>query len=181
MKPIKTMTQAELAAYVQDHLHKKGIEVVLSGGTAVAIYCSNKYVSKDIDLVNVHFVERRRLKIAMEEIGFREVGRYFEYPDTDFQVEFPPGPLSVGDEPIGRIEEIKYKTGTLRVISPTDCIKDRLVAYYHWGDQQCLAQALLVAQDKEIDIDEIERWSKVEGMGRKFRQFRDRFVKSKKA
>ncbi len=178
MKPIKSMTQAELAAYVQDHLHKKGIDVVLSGGSAVAIYCNNKYVSKDIDLVNVHFVERRRIKIAMEEIGFREEGRYFEHPDTKLLVEFPPGPLSVGDEPIRQVDEIRYKTGTLRVISPTDCIKDRLVAYYHWGDQQCLAQAILVAQNKEIDMDEIERWSKVEGMGQKFKQVKNRLVKA---
>jgi hypothetical protein len=178
MKQIKNMTQAELAAYVQGHLQKTGINVVLSGGATVAIYCSNKYVSKDIDLVNVNFTARRRIRIAMEEIGFREAGRYFEYPGTEFLVEFPPGPLSVGEEPIKQIDEIKYKTGTLRVISPTDCIKDRLVAYYHWGDQQCLAQAILVAQHKEIDIDEIERWSKVEGMGQKFRQVKDRLIKS---
>jgi hypothetical protein len=136
------------------------------------------YVSKDIDLVNVHFVERRRIKIAMEEIGFREEGRYFEHPDTKLLVEFPPGPLSVGDEPIRQVDEIRYKTGTLRVISPTDCIKDRLVAYYHWGDQQCLAQAILVAQNKEIDMDEIERWSKMEGMGQKFKQVKNRLVKA---
>lgn len=178
MKQIKSMTQAEVAAYVQDHMRKKGVDVVLSGGATVAIYCSNKYVSKDIDLVNVHFTARRRIRIAMEEIGFREVGRYFEYPDTEFLVEFPPGPLSVGEEPIQQIDEIKYKTGTLRVISPTDCIKDRLVAYYHWGDQQCLAQAILVAQHKKVDINEIERWSKVEGMGQKFRQVKDRLIKS---
>jgi hypothetical protein len=178
MKQIKNMAQAELAAHIQEHLRKMGINVVLSGGAAVAIYCSNKYVSKDIDLVNVHFTARRRIRIAMEEIGFREARRYFEYPGAEFLVEFPPGPLSVGEEPIKQIDEIKYKTGTLRVISPTDCIKDRLVAYYHWGDQQCLAQAILVAQHKEIDIDEIERWSKVEGMGQKFRQVKDRLIKS---
>ncbi len=178
MKAIKSMTQAELAAYVQDHLHKKGIAVVLSGGSVVAIYSSNKYVSKDIDLVNIQFVERRRIKKAMEEIGFREEGRYFEHPDTKYLVEFPPGPLSAGDEPIRQVDEIRYRTGTLRVISPTDCVKDRLVAYYHWGDQQCLAQAILVAQNKEIDINEIERWSRVEGMGQKFEQVKDRLVKA---
>jgi hypothetical protein len=178
MKQIKNMTQAELAAHVQGHLLKTGINVVLSGGATVAIYCSNKYVSKDIDLVNVNFTDRRRIRTAMEEIGFREGGRYFEYPDTEFLVEFPPGPLSVGEEPVKQIDEIKYTTGTLRVISPTDCIKDRLVAYYHWGDQQCLAQAVLVSQHKKIDINEIERWSKVEGMSQKFRQVKDRLIKS---
>jgi hypothetical protein len=34
MKTISKMTQVELAAYVQSHLLKKGITVILSGGAA---------------------------------------------------------------------------------------------------------------------------------------------------
>jgi hypothetical protein len=180
MKQVKSMTQAEVAAYVQNHLQKQGINVVLSGGAAVAIYCSNKYVSKDIDLVIVYSESRRKIKKAMEEIGFCEIGRSFEYPGTEFIVEFPPGPLSVGVEPIREISEIKYATGILRAISPTECVKDRLAAYYHWGDQQCLAQALLVARSKKIDMNEIKRWSKVEGMHEKYDIFSGAFVKKKK-
>ncbi len=37
MKSIKSMTQAELAAYVQTFLRDKGIFVVLSGGAVVGI------------------------------------------------------------------------------------------------------------------------------------------------
>jgi hypothetical protein len=180
MKQVKSMTQAEVAAYVQNHLQKKGINVVLSGGTAVAIYSSNKYVSKDIDMVIVSSEDRRKIKKAMEEIGFCERGRSFEYPGTEFIVEFPAGPLSVGEEPVREISEIEYETGILRVISPTECVKDRLAAYYHWGDQQCLSQALLVAKSNKIDMDEIKRWSTVEGMEGKYDMFSDVLVKKKK-
>jgi hypothetical protein len=38
MKALSKMTIAELAAYVQSHLHNRGIEVVLSGGACVSIY-----------------------------------------------------------------------------------------------------------------------------------------------
>lgn len=48
------------------------------------------------------------------------------------------------------------------LLSPTDCVKDRLAAYYHWSDQQALAQAQLVAENNKIDIKEIRRWSKEE-------------------
>jgi len=44
MKSIKEMTNAELAAFVESHLRKKGIDVVLSGGACVSIYSSNRYV-----------------------------------------------------------------------------------------------------------------------------------------
>jgi hypothetical protein len=59
VKNISRMTQAELAAYVQSHLRTKGINVVLSGGAAVAIYTTNKYVSVDIDLVDISYDSRK--------------------------------------------------------------------------------------------------------------------------
>jgi len=99
----------------------------------------------------------------MMEIGFQEEGRYFEHPESVFFIEFPPGPLSVGDEPVRQVFEKEFSTGILKIISPTDCVKDRLAAYYHWNDRQCLAQAIMVAQNNVIDVDEIERWSRLEG------------------
>ena len=71
-----------------------------------------------------------------------EENRYFRHPLSKFFFEFPPGPLTVGQEPVKVIDEVKLETGILKVISPTDSVKDRLAAYYHWGDQQGLEQAL---------------------------------------
>jgi hypothetical protein len=163
MKPIAAMSQSELGAFVQTQLRKRGIELVLSGGAVVSIYSNNRYVSKDLDFVNIYAVRRKSIRAAMEELGFYEEGRYFIHSDTPFFIEFPPGPLTIGDEPVKQIDELELSTGTLKMISPTDCIKDRLAAYYHWGDLQCLAQAILVAQVRQIDIDEVRRWSEVEG------------------
>jgi hypothetical protein len=142
----------------------------------VAIYSENRYVSMDIDLVNNHFASRREIREAMRVLGFEEQGRHFIHPDTDLFVEFPPGPLSVGEEQVKEVREIRLDTGLLRIISPTDCIKDRLAAYYHWNDAQSLEQAVLVADSVEVDIDEVERWSKVEGKGQEFSQIRHRFA-----
>ena len=65
MKKIGKMNLAELAAYVQTQLREDGIEVVLSGGATVSFYSSNKYVSKDVDLINVRFAKRSMVKTAM--------------------------------------------------------------------------------------------------------------------
>jgi hypothetical protein len=177
MKRINSLKQVELAVYVQTHLRAREIDVVLSGGAAVTIYSSDKYVSQDIDLINIYSVARKKIKSAMEEIGFREVGRHFEHPNTQFLVEFPPGPLAVGQEPVKKVDEIKYETGILKVISPTDCVKDRLSAYYHWGDHQCLSQAILVSKNNKIDMEEIRRWSKTEGKSQEFELIRGRLMK----
>ncbi len=168
MKAVGEMTAAELAAFVQSHLRTRGIEVILSGGAAVAIYSRGRYVSGDLDLVNARFTKRSAIREAMQEIGFREVGRHFEHPETDLFVEFPAGPLSVGEEPIGKVDEIELATGTLRLISPLDCVKDRLMAYYFWSDQQCLYQASLVVQERHVDLNKLRRWSETIGEADEF-------------
>lgn len=163
MKSIAAMAQSELGAFVQTQLRKRGIELVLSGGAVVTIYSNNRYVSHDLDFVNIYTARRKSIREAMEELGFHEEGRHFVHSDTQFIIEFPPGPLMIGDEPVKQIDELEFPTGTLKIISSTDCVKDRLAAYYHWGDQQCLVQATLVAQTRHIDFEEVKRWSKVEG------------------
>lgn len=179
MKSIRKMKQAELAAYVQSYLRRQGIEVTLSGGAAVSIYTVNRYVSADVDLVENSYVDRHQLTKAMAEIGFREKNRYFAHPDTLHIIEFPAGPLSVGGEPVWRIKQIKLTTGILRVISSTDCVKDRLAGYYYWADQQSLAQAVLVSIHNRINISEVERWSKAEGKPQGFKIFLDRYLSEK--
>ncbi len=178
MKPIGEMDQAELAAYVQTHLREKGIQVVLSGGAATVLYTSGAYVSMDIDLVNVYLTKRGELVAAMEEIGFSQQGRHFGHPGSAYFVEFPSGPLAIGNSPVREIHEIVLETGLLRVISPTECVKDRLVQYYHWGDRQCLAQAEMVAVQNHIDLEEIEAWSRSEGKLDAFKEFKAHLGKS---
>ncbi len=175
MKPIKEMSQAELAAYIQDHLWSQGIEVVLSGGAAVGVFSHGKYISKDIDLINVKFIDRDNIEFAMKELGFTPVGRHFEHPDSDQAVEFPPGPLSLGEEKIENYFEVKLETGLLRTLSPTDSIKDRLSHFFHWGDRQCLEQAKLIAKNQTINTNDIRGWADHEGFKAGFEEIEDFF------
>ncbi len=180
MKAISRMTQAELAAYVQGSLLKSGITVVLSGGAAVSIYTRNRYVSRDVDLVNVYSVDRKKIRQAMQALGFKEQHRYFVHPQSRHIVEFPPGPLAIADEEIRGVSRIHYATGTLRVISPTECVKDRLAAFYFWSDQQSLVQAVMVARSRRVNLREIRRWSRAEGMEQKYREFHERLSRKLK-
>ena len=177
MKSISKMTPPELSAYVQTHLRNRGIQVVLSGGGSVALYSDGRYVSKDLDMVNIFAAKHREIKAAMEQLSFTEFGKYYTHSDTDYFIDFVSGPLAVGDEPVKRIDEIDYPTGVLRVISPTDCVKDRLIAYYHWGDLQSLEQAELVASLNDVDLNEIERWSEAEGKLDEYQEIKDQLWK----
>jgi len=176
MKAIKDMSMEELASFVCSALEKEGIKTVLSGGCCVEIYSQGKYTSDDIDLIDRFNGGHRKIKSIMLRLGFREhsINRYFVHDETNLFIEFPRGPLGVGDAPIKDINSRKNETGILRLLTPTDCIKDRLASYYHWDDEQCLEQAIWVAEKNDFDILSIEEWSKGESSLDKFEVFRYR-------
>ena len=89
MKSIGDMTQAEVGAFVHSHLRENSINVVLSGGAAVSIYSSGRYVSLDLDLVNVHSAKFGLIRAAMQQIGFEEKARYFKHPNHPMLMNRP--------------------------------------------------------------------------------------------
>ncbi len=135
------------------------------------IYSKGDYTSFDLDLINRYNETFYKIKSIMETLGFKEEGRYFIHTDTSYFIEFPNGPLGVGDETIKKTEKISTKYGTLKLLTPTDCVKDRLAAYFHWDDMQSLTQAIWVAQQNTVDLKDIKRWSKKEKSLDKYLEF----------
>ena len=172
-----TIDVKDLAALICQHLHDKGINIVLTGGACVSILSHNIYVSKDLDFVPDDILIMARIIRSLKEIGFSNKGRHFIRNDCPFLIEFVNPPLSVGNEKVSKVDKVKTKYGTLNILSPTDCVKDRLAAYYHWDDPQSLEQAMLVAKNNKINLNEIKRWSKNEKMLDKFDVFVKRLKK----
>ncbi len=176
MKALADMAQEDLAAFVQSHLRTQGIDVVLTGGAVVALYSDGRYTSADIDLVEEGFASAGKIKQAMAEIGFSKLGGLYKNSETSYFIDFVAPPLSLGREPVKEIHELRLATGLLRLISPTDCVKDRLAAYFYFNDRQALEQAVMVAQARSVDLTEVQRWSEAEGMGEKYDDFKDRLT-----
>lgn len=174
MKPVADMSAEEVAGLVCKALSDAGIIVTLTGGACVAIWSAGLYVSHDLDFVEEGPVPRRKVQAALKPLGFTPKGRHFVHPDTSFFVEFPTGPLMVGDERVERVSERATSAGLLRLLTPTDCVKDRLAAFFHWNDRQALEQALLVANTQQVDVDDIRRWSQSEGHAESYAQFEKR-------
>lgn len=172
MRITKGLAIVDLAALVCDACRTQAIDVVLSGGACVSIFAKNRYQSFDLDFVLTSAVPRRKLRRVMEGLGFREDGRHFRHRESAFIVEFLQPPLSVGSEPVREIREVRRGSRTLRLLSPTDCVKDRLAAFYHWNDQPSLEQAVLVCATNDVDLREVRRWSRQEGMPEKHGLFR---------
>ncbi|MEO6094658.1 MAG: hypothetical protein ABIW76_02915 [Fibrobacteria bacterium] len=174
----------ELAQYTYQGLKREGIEVTLSGGACVSIYTDNAFQSGDLDFIRQGTDSIERVSTAMTAMGFKNHGRHFTHPDSELFVEFPRPPLTVGEETPKSVLEypITSRLGRIKVrmLSPTDCIKDRLCGFYYWNDLQSLDQAVMVAKHKRVDGKEIERWSKAERMSEKHAIFKEALAKKRK-
>jgi len=168
MKKISKQTSLkELALIVCDCLKQDKIDAVLTGGAVVSIYTSNKYQSFDLDFIS--YASSEKITASLAKIGFKKMkGRYYCHSQSDFFVEFPSGPISIGNKPIKKFNEISTEDGFLKLLTPTHCVMDRLAAYYYWNDQESFDQAIMVARNYEIDIEEIKAWSEEEQMVVKF-------------
>ena len=171
MKAIKDMSMKELGSFICSALKAENIYVVLSGGSCVEIYSRGEYTSWDLDLINQYNEQFKKIHAMMNKLGFKEHDRYFIHEDTKYFIEFPSGPLGVGDAPVEEIAEIETEAGVLRLLTPTDCVKDRLAAYYHWDDEQCLQQAIWVAQQNKVNLESVREWSINEGSEQKYLKF----------
>jgi hypothetical protein len=172
------MPLEELAALVCTTLDRHGITVVLSGGAVVSIYSDNEYVSYDLDFVPTGLA--RKVDRAMRSLGFEKEHRHWRHPRSRYWVEFPPGPVAAGEEPIREFAERECATGRLRLLRPTECVMDRLTWYFHAADLQCLEQAVQVARRQLVDMQRIERWAKKElpHGPQRFREFERRLRES---
>jgi hypothetical protein len=175
MIDLSKLSIAELAALICEALKKEGLIATLSGGACAEIYSNKKYVTGDLDFV-VNYVwpgNDKIIKKVMTELGFEKNGRiYLNVNDlVEYSVEFPPGPLSVGEEYQITPVELKFKTGSLSLLSPTDSAKDRLTGYFYGNDAQCLEQAVMICQMNNVSMDNIRQWAKKEGRPEKYKEF----------
>ncbi len=162
----------DLACLISEHLSKHNIETVLVGGACVSIYSHNEYLSYDLDFVIYNTI--KEIKPFLEELGFKQKStRHFVRKDCSYYIEFVTSPVSIGNEAvITKFKKLKTKKGTLLLLSATDCVKDRLAAYYHWNDPQSLDQAVMVTKKQKVDLKDIKKWSIKENAKEKFNKFK---------
>jgi len=176
MKDINVLTRAELAALVVTTLAAAGIDVVLVGGSCVCVYTNERFGSFDLDFVDMSYARKKEIAAALAEIGFapRGASKYFEREGCQWSIEFPSAPLAIGHEQITRerVAEVETAAGTIRLLSPTDCIKDRLLWWYLENDGQCWEQALDIARNHKIKWSNLKAWHQGEGYIDEFNTFR---------
>lgn len=111
---------------------------------------------------------------ALAKLGFKRAGRQFSHEQCPYLIDFVNPPIAVGHEAVHQFSTLKTSIGSLQLLSPTDCVKDRLASFFHWNDTQALEQALMVAEDHSINFKDLKRWAKAEGFEKKLEEFLQR-------
>ncbi len=166
-----------LAVFLSDYLRNNGIDNVLTGGACVCIYTRNRYRSFDLDFVNIDEVGAAHIRDVLAKVGFVKEGRIYVHPQVKYSVDILSPPLSIGEEKVRRVHTMTSGKRTLKLLSPTDSVKDRLAAFYFWDDRQSLEQAVLICRHNEVDLADVKKWSARENETAKFMIFISR-VKS---
>jgi hypothetical protein len=171
VKLTKRSRLSDVALCVGRTLESAGLRAVLTGGACASFYTGGSYQSSDLDFIIQTSVSAEVLDRAMAEIGFARKGRHYEHPETPYFVEFPAGPLAIGKDL--RIEPVEHRIRKAQILalSPTDSCRDRLAAFYHWGDRQSLKTAAAIARRHQVDLGVLRQWSEGEGAEPAFEEF----------
>jgi hypothetical protein len=175
---LKNITEEKLWKYVGKHLAENGFDAVLVGGAVVSIYTDGLYESGDLDFV-IQNLSKDKLPEIMKEIGFIKTGKDYIHPVCKHLfVEFPSGPLGIGEDYNIKPREETVGGTKIKILSPTDCIKDRLASYIHWKAEECLEQAVSVAKAHKFNNSAVKRWCQGENAPEAFDKFQKRIKDS---
>ena len=156
---------ADVCFAVSTALEAHGMSL-LTGGSAAALYAPAVYMSDDADFILEADEPLARVALALKPLEFQQDGksRIFIHPRSRFTLDFPKGPLSVGGEYIHETQTLAQGDLRLRILTRTDCIRDRLAHFYFWNDYTALNAAVGVAAQApaEINMDRLRAWTERE-------------------
>jgi len=162
-----TCTEKELWEYVASFLAKNGINTILVGGSVVSIYSDGAYMSGDLDMVvDSYLIPLKQIEQILLEIDFHKTGtrNFFKHPECDhILIEFMSSPVAIGEDYNIEPTSVKVDKVIIKILSPTDCIKDRLASYIYFNAKECLDQALLVAKAQPYVLNSVKKWCDQEG------------------
>jgi len=154
---------AHVAVAVGDGLRRAGIRAVLTGGACANLYSGGAHKSLDADFVLIGPCTLEELDGVLAKLGFERKRDRYVHRLVPFFVEFPRGPLGIGED--FRIRPVWMNRGAAKALtlSATDTCRDRLAAFYHWNDRQSLAAAVAIAMRNRVVLSRVRTWSRSEG------------------
>jgi hypothetical protein len=180
LKLAKNSSLADVAIAVGDALRRAGIRGVLTGGACASLYSAGAHLSVDVDIVLSGAPTVAALDESLAPLGFRRRQNRYVHGAVPFFVEFPRGPLGIGDD--FRIRPVwKTRRGARALaLSATDACRDRLAAFYHWNDRHSLSVAVTIARRNRVRLTRIREWSRSERHADRHAEFAQELARARR-
>jgi hypothetical protein len=170
-KELEGLVISQVAAIVSGYMDEQGYEPVLTGKSCAAIYAGTSIHPKTLDFIVRDFTIDEVAE-TMAGVGFLDSGhRTFSNKHCPYEVLLSTHPVVVGDDVVSDVKIMRTAKGSLKLLTPTDCVRQRLSMFYRWNDRGALEDALKVAQKHEIDLDIVRRWSDWEWASERYDEF----------
>ena len=170
-RSLRGLGMKEVAAAVHGLLVEGGHEPILSGQACAAIYGGQAIKSRTLEFAITGFAPAK-VGALMASLGFvLKEARTFSNMSCPYEVVLLAAPLRVGDDATDGSRMIKTSSGPLRMLTPTDCVRQRLSMFYRWGDRQALTEAVQVAKRQAVEMELVARWSEWEWATDRFQEF----------
>lgn len=169
----KNCTIESLWKHIASYLESKNYGVTLVGGGVATIYSKGKYASGDLDFVLDSLFTHKEFKKAMADLGFENKTRVYSRSDCPFTIDVSTPPIEIGEDGTPEIATQFFAGQTIKILSPTECIKDRLNKAFQWKDDQAYQAALAVAKECNFNISKLEKFC----IENKMQEIFDEFIK----
>ncbi len=126
-----------------------GERPILVGGGAIEFYTGIRFATGDLDLIAP---DRKSTTLALEALGFEKPPnfRHFVNRSISALVEIHGSKLKASEQPL----ELVYRKVPLLLVSPEDCIADRLDSYRKFGSTLDFLNAFLISYHQMDRIEE---------------------------
>lgn len=167
----KNLKLKEAVQLISSHLASRGHNPVLIGEACAYLYFGTVMTPKTIEFsINNYSIDM--VNAAMLGLGFIPTGEHsFVNEKYPVEVLLTPHPVSVGDDIVENYRILKTAKGSIKALTPTDCVRHRLAVFYRFGERTALSDAVKVARRQKVDLDFVRRWSGWEWAGDKFEEF----------
>lgn len=147
-------TLTDVAFAVSTALERINEPVVLCGGSAATYYAPEAYESRDLDFVITFGARPREVNAALQPLGYvRKPEGLYAHRSIVYTIDLLPGPVAIDQETITTFNTERRGEQLLRVLTPTDVVRDRVLTFWAWGDQRALRVAVAVAHARSADFD----------------------------
>lgn len=149
-----------------------GYRAILTGGSAATVYAPEAYQSADLDYIANFAYFREEFDAILNGIGYaRQLMRVYRCPVTPLSLEFPNDENMIGSDFVKDFATLTRDALKLYILTPTDCVRDRLCSYYWFNSVSALGAAVDVARIQPVDLEVVKDWSVREGELEKFGDF----------